>query len=132
MVRQVFKGMVLVAGVMAVSFALAADDIVDYSDWGLRNGCISNMNIKRVRFESRDTGVIELSGGKKLKITLRNGCSGIRTEGYVHKPINHRFCEGDILRVLNYGNSCIVEKLEPLTEEEDDSHVSSSVDGSAG
>jgi hypothetical protein len=76
------------------------------------------MNIKRVHFDSRSEGVIELTGNRKLKITLKNGCTGIRTEGYVHKPINHRFCEGDILRVINYGSTCVVDKLEPLIDVE--------------
>ncbi|MCK9505592.1 MAG: hypothetical protein M0Q95_15595 [Porticoccaceae bacterium] len=90
---------------------------LDPAKSGIRNGCVANINIRRVTFDSRTTGVIELTGDRKVKITLRNPCSGIRTEGYVHKPINNNFCEGDILRVLNFGNSCVVDKLEPYVEE---------------
>lgn len=111
------KGLMTGCSLLLVSGAHAsASEEINPADWGLRNGCISNMNIKRVHFDSRSTGIIELTGNRKLKITLRNGCSGIRTEGYVHKPINHRFCEGDILRVINYGSTCVVDKLEPLIE----------------
>jgi len=111
------KGLMTGCSLLLVSGAHAsASEEINPADWGLRNGCISNMNIKRVHFDSRSTGIIELTGNRKLKITLRNGCSGIRTEGYVHKPINHRFCEGDILRVINYGSTCVVDKLEPFIE----------------
>src|SRR5690554_573878 len=69
----------------------------------IRHGCIQNYLIKRVSFNDDRTGVIELSGGNKVQITLRNRCSGIRQDGYVHKPVNNRFCEGDILRVMRSG-----------------------------
>jgi len=85
----------------------------DPAEWGIRNGCIPNMHIKRIHFISSTTGMAELSSGRKIKVTLRNRCSGIRTEGYVHKPINNRFCEGDMLRVINYGHACVVDTLEP-------------------
>lgn len=99
-------------------------------EWGIRNGCVNNMHIKRVHFDSRTTGIMELNGKRKIKITLRNPCSGIRTEGYVHKPINNQFCEGDILRVLNNGNACVVGTLEPYVEDakpEDNGSPDSSV-----
>ncbi|MGD9663319.1 MAG: hypothetical protein AB7U63_18890 [Porticoccaceae bacterium] len=95
----------------------AKQQALDPASSGIRNGCVSNISIRRVTFDSRTSGVIELTGDRKVKITLRNPCSGIRTEGYVHKPINNNFCEGDILRVLNFGNSCVVDKLEPYIEE---------------
>jgi len=90
-----------------------SDENVEFADWGIRNGCIANMHIKRIRFISSTTGLIDLSSGRSVKVTLRNHCSGIRTDGYVHKPINNRFCEGDMLRVINYGHSCVVDTLEP-------------------
>jgi hypothetical protein len=96
-------------------------DAVNTEDWGIRNGCINNMLIKRVSFDSNTSGMIELSGGRKVQVTLRNNCSGIRNEGYVHKPINHRFCEGDMLRVIRFGNICIVDKLEPVVTTADGS-----------
>jgi len=104
----------------AVDAAEKDQQSLDPAQWGIRNGCISNMNIRRVTFDSRTTGMIELTGNRKVKITLRNPCSGIRTEGYVHKPVNNTFCEGDILRVLNFGNSCVVDRLEPYIEEAED------------
>ena len=75
--------------------------------------CIRNQAIKSVRFSDNHTGVIELASGDKLRITLRNECHGIKFDGYVHKPVNNQFCEGDVLRVLRSGSVCEVEKLEP-------------------
>jgi hypothetical protein len=86
----------------------------------IRHGCIQNYLIKRVSFNDDRTGVIELSGGNKVQITLRNRCSGIRQDGYVHKPVNNRFCEGDILRVMRSGGVCVVDRLEPYVEPAED------------
>jgi hypothetical protein len=105
-------------GLLPILFATPGHSEED-AGWELRNGCVPNRHIKRVKFDSTDSGIVELTGGKKLRLTLRTGCSGIRTEGYVHKPVNHQFCEGDILRVLNYGNVCVVDRLEPLLELDD-------------
>lgn len=123
-IKLSFKGL-LVGGslLLASGVNASATDEVNPADWGLRNGCVSNMHIKRVHFDSRSEGIIELTGNRKLKITLKNGCTGIRTEGYVHKPINHRFCEGDILRVINYGSTCVVDKLEPYIEDKEQGEV---------
>lgn len=118
-----------IALMMTSALALAADEPVtasqstlDKAEWGIRNGCIANMNIQRVHFISNTTGLIELNGNRKVKVTLRNRCSGIRTEGYVHKPINNRFCEGDMLRVINYGHTCVVDTLEPYIVLEENGH----------
>lgn len=127
---------------MASTLSLAVDgsapdsqSIIDKEEWGIRNGCIANMNIKRVHFISNTTGLIELSGDRKVKVTLRNRCTGIRTEGYVHKPINNRFCEGDMLRVINYGHTCVVDTLEPyitLEGEASKKEAAAKVGGEAG
>lgn len=86
----------------------------------IRHGCIQNYLIKRVSFKDDRIGIIELSGGNKVQIALRNRCSGIRQDGYVHKPVNNRFCEGDILRVMRSGGVCVVDRLEPYVEPTDD------------
>ena len=91
----------------------AGDETVDETKWGIRNGCITHTRIKRVHFTSNEIGVIELVGGDKVVVTLRNRCSGIRNEGYVHKPVNGKFCEGDMLRVIHYGTVCTVDKIRP-------------------
>src|SRR5690606_41969807 len=80
------------------------------------NGCIDNYLIKRVSFRDDRSGVLELSGDRKVLVTLRNRCSGIRQDGYVHKPVNNRFCEGAILRVMRSGGICVVDSLEPYVE----------------
>ena len=94
------------------------------AEWGIRNGCIPNRHIKRIHFISPTIGMAKLSSGRTIKVTLRNHCSGIRTEGYVHKPINNNFCEGDMLRVINYGHTCVVDTLEPYITLEPSSTVS--------
>ena len=111
----------MLAAVLAAIPAYAEEPVAaadaDPEAWDIRNGCISNMYIKRVNFDSNRDGVIKLTGGRLVKVTLRNNCAGIRSEGYVHRPINDRFCEGDMLRVIRLGTSCIVDKLEPLVAE---------------
>ncbi|HLS99331.1 MAG: hypothetical protein RBR91_00275 [Porticoccaceae bacterium] len=88
----------------------------DEAPWSIRNGCIDNYLIKRVSFRDDRSGVLELSGDRKVLVTLRNRCSGIRQDGYVHKPVNNRFCEGDTLRVMRSGGICVVDSLEPYVE----------------
>lgn len=93
----------------------SSDDspVYDVAEWGIKNGCIANTRIKQVDFISNHSGIMELSGGRKVMVTMRNNCSGIRNEGYVHKPINGKFCEGDMLRVIHYGTVCIVDTISP-------------------
>lgn len=99
-------------------------EVREDGDGIIRNGCIANMGIRNVKFTSGSTGVIEVQGNHKLLLTLKRPCPGIRSEGYVHKPINNRFCEGDMLRVINYGNVCIVDTIRPYVAME-------AVDGAA-
>ena len=101
----------------------ALDAQADVSTSRIRNGCIRSVWIKKVHFIDNQTGIFDLTGGSKVLVSLRNRCSGIRNEGYVHKPTNGQFCQGDILRVINYGTVCMVENIEPYTEpaEGDDS-----------
>lgn len=81
----------------------------------INDGCLPHTQIKRVNFSSDREGIIELADGHKVQVTLRESCPGIRDEGYVHKPSNGFFCQGDMLRVINYGNFCIVDKIELYT-----------------
>lgn len=95
----------------------ATDDEVRVPvDWQVRNGCIQNYHIKRVNFIDNKTGIMDLSGGRKVKVTLVKACSGIRQDGYVHKPVNNQFCEGDTLRIMRSGGVCVVDTLEPYVE----------------
>ena len=87
-------------------------------DWQVKNGCIQNYQIKRVNFIDNRTGIMELSGNRKVKVTLVNACSGIRRDGYVHRPVNNQFCEGDILRIMRSGGVCVVGTLESYVEPE--------------
>ena len=88
----------------------------DSAPWVIHNGCIQNYLIKRVSFRDDRSGILELTGDRKVLVTLRNRCSGIRQDGYVHKPVNNQFCEGDTLRVMRSGGICVVERLEPYVE----------------
>ncbi len=97
----------------------AVDTDVDEAEWGIINGCISHTRIRQVNFTSNESGIIELANGRKVQLTLRNRCSGIRNEGYVHKPVNGRFCEGDMLRVIHYGTICTVDRIRPYTASAD-------------
>ena len=82
----------------------------------VRKGCIASHLIRRVSFDDDRTGILELVGRQRVRLTLRNACSGIRFNGYVHKPVNRRFCEGDTLRVMSSGGFCVVDSLEPLAD----------------
>ncbi|MCK9469885.1 MAG: hypothetical protein M0Q49_10760 [Porticoccaceae bacterium] len=84
----------------------------------VRQGCIASYLIRRVSFDNDRTGILELKGKQRIRLTLRNACSGIRFNGYVHKPVNRRFCEGDILRVMGSGGFCVVDSLTPLADDE--------------
>lgn len=83
----------------------------------LRQGCVASHLIRRVSFDDDRTGTLELVGNQKIRLTLRNACSGIRFNGYVHRPVNRRFCEGDMLRVMGSGGFCVVDTLEPLADD---------------
>jgi len=105
----------------AVPPAASTDDELHHAvDWQVNNGCIQNYQIKRVNFVDNSTGIMELTGNRKVKVTLVNACSGIRQDGYVHKPVNNKFCEGDVLRVMRSGGVCVVDTLEPYVEPETD------------
>jgi len=84
----------------------------------VRQGCVASYLIRRVSFDNDRTGILELKGKQRIRLTLRNACSGIRFNGYVHKPVNRRFCEGDILRVMGSGGFCVVESLTLLADDD--------------
>jgi len=86
----------------------------------VRHGCIASHLIRRVSFDDDRTGTLELANRQRVRLTLKNACSGIRFNGYVHRPVNRRFCEGDTLRVMGSGGFCVVDSLEPLAHDDAD------------
>jgi len=117
-----FMAVFLLCGSAAHGAAVPPPASIDENNppqWEIRNGCIPSYQIKRVNFIDNSTGIIDLAGNRKVKVTLVNACSGIRLDGYVHKPVNNRFCEGDILRIMRSGGICVVDTLEPFVELEE-------------
>lgn len=107
------------SGIMDTGLAENSGVTASTASGPVRNGCIASHRIRRVSFDDDRTGTLELAGRQQVSLTLKSSCSGIRFNGYVHRPVNRRFCEGDILRVTGSGGFCVVETLQAIERDDD-------------
>jgi len=93
---------------------------LDPKDWGIRNGCISRSRIRHMHFVDDETAIIEIMGKKKVLLTMRRECRGIKREGYITRVRGNQLCARfDRFEVLDTGMSCSIKSLEPYIEPEE-------------
>ena len=92
----------------------------DPKDWGIRNGCISRSRIRHMHFVDDETAIIDIMGKKKVLLTMRRECRGIKREGYITRVRGNQLCARfDRFEVLDTGMSCSIKSLEPYIEPEE-------------
>jgi hypothetical protein len=96
----------------------------DPKDWGIRNGCISRSRIRHMHFVDDETAIIDIMGKKKVLLTMRRECRGIKREGFITRVRGNLLCARfDRFEVLDTGMSCSVKSLEPYIEPEEDEDI---------
>ena len=94
----------------------SAQDL-DPKDWGIRNGCISRSRIRHMHFVDDETAIIDIIGRKKVLLTMRRECRGIKREGFITRVRGNSLCARfDRFEVLDTGTSCAIKSLEPYIE----------------
>ena len=89
--------------------------VLDPADWGIRNGCISRSRIKNIRFVDDQTAIIDIMGKKKILLTMRKECRGIKKHGYITQVRGNQLCARfDRFEVIDRGAICAVGSLEPF------------------
>ena len=97
----------------------SAQDL-DPKDWGIRNGCISRSRIRHMHFVDDETAIIDIMGRKKVLLTMRRECRGIKREGFITRVRGNSLCARfDRFEVLDTGISCAIKSLEPYIEPEE-------------
>ena len=108
---------------MESSVVESAQDL-DPKDWGIRNGCISRSRIRHMHFVDDETAIIDIMGRKKVLLTMRRECRGIKREGFITRVRGNLLCARfDRFEVLDTGMSCSVKSLEPYIEPEEDEDI---------
>ena len=108
---------------MESSVVESAQDL-DPKDWGIRNGCISRSRIRHMHFVDDETAIIDIMGKKKVLLTMRRECRGIKREGFITRVRGNLLCARfDRFEVLDTGMSCSVKSLEPYIEPEEDEDI---------
>ena len=104
---------------MESSVVESAQDL-DPKDWGIRNGCISRSRIRHMHFVDDETAIIDIMGRKKVLLTMRRECRGIKREGFITRVRGNSLCARfDRFEVLDTGISCAIKSLEPYIEPEE-------------
>jgi len=89
-------------------------EVVDPTDWGIYNGCISNNRIRAIKVMGVNAAIIELVDGKKVVMQFMGRCRGIRQYGFVYTTKNNLLCmKNHSVRVMETGVHCEVESLKP-------------------
>jgi hypothetical protein len=97
----------------------SAQDL-DPKDWGIRNGCISRSRVRHMHFVDDETAIIDIRGKKKVLLTMRRECRGIKREGFITRVRGNSLCARfDRFEVLDTGISCAIKSLEPYIEPEE-------------
>jgi hypothetical protein len=87
---------------------------VDFTKWGIRNGCISINRIRSISFKDDQSAIINISGRKQVLLRLARECPGIRTQGFIYQVRGSQLCERfDRLKLVRTERVCEVESLEP-------------------
>lgn len=87
---------------------------LDYKRWGIRNGCISNGRIKRIKFMDDRSAMINMYGKKKAIMRLENRCPGIKKHGFLHVTDGKRLCiKNSRFQVLGGGFNCKIASIDP-------------------
>ena len=108
---------------MESSVVESAQDL-DPKDWGIRNGCISRSRIRHMHFVDDETAIIDIMGKKKVLLTMRRECRGIKREGFITRVRGNSLCARfDRFEVLDTGMSCSIKSLEPYIEPEEDEDI---------
>ena len=108
---------------MESSVVHSAQDI-DPKDWGIRNGCMSRSRIRHMHFVDDETAIIDIMGKKKVLLTMRRECRGIKREGFITRVRGNSLCARfDRFEVLDTGMSCSIKSLEPYIEDEEDEDI---------
>ena len=108
---------------MESSVVESAQDL-DPKDWGIRNGCISRSRVRHMHFVDDETAIIDIMGKKKVLLTMRRECRGIKREGFITRVRGNLLCARfDRFEVLDTGMSCSVKSLEPYIEPEEDEDI---------
>ncbi len=99
---------------------VTVDDELDPAEWGIHNSCISLNRIRAVRVKSDHVVFLELYGGKKVMMTFTRPCRGLKYNGYIHSTRTKDLCaKFDSIRVIERGNVCLIDSLEPVIELDD-------------
>ena len=86
-------------------------------DWGIRNGCVSRSRIRHINFIDDEKAIIDMMGKKKILLTMRRECRGIKRDGYITYVKGNQLCARfDRFQVIDSGISCAVGSLEPYIE----------------
>jgi hypothetical protein len=97
----------------------SAQDL-DPKDWGIRNGCISRSRVRHMHFVDDETAIIDIMGKKKVLLTMRRECRGIKREDFITRVRGNSLCARfDRFEVLDTGISCAIKSLEPYIEPEE-------------
>ena len=90
---------------------------VDPKGWGIRNGCISRARIKSIHFIDDQSAIVNMMGKKKILLTMRRECRGIKREGYITRVRGNTLCaKFDRFEVIDRGLSCAIKSFEPYIE----------------
>ena len=90
---------------------------LDPREWGIRSGCINKNRIRSIRFIDDQHAILKTLGRKKVLLTMKKECRGIKRNGYVMQVRGHQLCARfDRLEVMDIGVTCAIESLEPYVE----------------
>jgi hypothetical protein len=77
-----------------------------------------------MHFVDDETAIIDIMGKKKVLLTMRRECRGIKREGFITRVRGNLLCARfDRFEVLDTGMSCSVKSLEPYIEPEEDEDI---------
>ena len=97
---------------------------LDPREWGIRSGCINKNRIRNIRFIDDQYAVLKTLGRKKVLLTMKKECRGIKRNGYIMRVRGHQLCaKFDRLEVMDVGISCAIESLEPYVEPTEDDNL---------
>lgn len=87
--------------------------------WGIAGNCIDSHRIRNIRFRDDESAIIQVTGGKRVLMTLERRCPGIRSRGFLHQTRINRLCTSDSLRVIDTGSICMIRDFTPYFEDRD-------------
>lgn len=106
------------AAILAIASTAGAAVAQEGAQVGETQSCIESRQIRSTPIIDDKTILVKMQGDRYKRIDLMEGCHMRRSRSFAYETSLSRLCVSDILRVVDVGNTCRIDKIVTIDEAE--------------